>query len=146
MTSSCILSKPSVTVYVTELIIQVQVGLTEESSGIEGPWIYSLSRARSDWHKVGALVKDTKAMVLYRKSWSSNIWWECLMRLWIWAIDSITDGIFNSRYWLGKSQFFSAAMRSFCWWSKASIQPPTFPTSRKIKTTFVFFSVTSFSL
>jgi len=37
MTSYCILSKPSVTVYVTELIIQVQVSLTKESSGVEGP-------------------------------------------------------------------------------------------------------------
>ena len=47
MTSYCILSKPSVTVYVTELIIQVQVSLTKESSGVEVLEFYSLSRARS---------------------------------------------------------------------------------------------------
>ena len=54
MTSSCILSKPPVTVYVTELIIQVQVGLTKESSGVEGPWILqSLQGLVQSWHKLG---------------------------------------------------------------------------------------------
>ena len=54
MTSSCILSKPSVTVYVTELIIQVQVGLTKERSGVEGPWILqSLQGLVQSWHKSG---------------------------------------------------------------------------------------------
>lgn len=54
------------------------------------------------------------------------------------AIDSITDGIFNSRYWLGKVSF-SCCNEILLLVIKGIHSAAHFPTtSRKIRATFVF--------